>query len=678
MHDILEATQLTELGLTTQEANTICSQVQKLITSLPGAECWQQITQTVLKRQHPFALHKLLYTTVYPEWDKMPAPAWLPQPELSAQTNLTASMTELELPSYDAFYHWSVQHYPQFWEFAINKLNIQFQQPFSKMVDLTAGIESPKWLVNAKLNIVDSCLQAAANATAIIYQNENSVIQKISYVELTQLVNRIANSVKNHFKPGDAIGICMPMTAECVAIYLGIIKAGCVVVSIADSFSADEIATRLRIANAKGIFTQDYILRSGKQLPLYTRVQTANAPFAIVLPCKEKLTEKLRSTDQSWQTFLDTHDQFTTLTSNPQDTINILFSSGTTGDPKAIPWDHTTAIKAAVDAYFHHDIKAGDVIAWPTNIGWMMGPWLIFASLLNQGTIALFDGSPLEKGFGEFVQNARVTMLGLVPSIVKAWRTSACMEQLDWSAIKCFSSSGESSNVEDMLYLMWLANYRPIIEYCGGTEIGGAYVTGTFLQPSAPATFTTPTLGLDFIILDEQGKPTNNGEVALIPPSIGLSTRLINKDHHAVYYAEMPKSPDGKILRRHGDQIEKFANGYYRAHGRVDDTMNLGGVKVSSAEIERCLMGTEHILETAAIAVNPPGGGPSYLVIYAVPQNSVELDLATLKKHMQAVISQHLNPLFKIHDVMLIDALPRTASNKVMRRVLRDRYGAKS
>ncbi|HEY9602351.1 MAG TPA: hypothetical protein V6C85_12120, partial [Allocoleopsis sp.] len=129
---------------------------------------------------------------------------------------------------------------------------------------------------------------------------------------------------------------------------------------------------------------------------------------------------------------------------------------------------------------------------------------------------------------------------------------------------------------------------------------------------------------------------------------------------------------------RHGDQMERLPNGYYRARGRVDDTMNLGGIKVSSAEIEHALNTVEEICETAAIAISPPEGGPSQLVIYAVVTPESHKDKQTLQSDLQKAIAHHLNPLFKIRDLVLVDALPRTASNKVMRRVLRDSYSASS
>ena len=156
----------------------------------------------------------------------------------------------------------------------------------------------------------------------------------------------------------------------------------------------------------------------------------------------------------------------------------------------------------------------------------------------------------------------------------------------------------------------------------------------------------------------------------MIPPSIGLSTELLNKDHHEVYFEGTPQTPKGAPLRRHGDGVERLADGYYRIHGRVDDTMNLGGIKVSSAEIEGVLNAVNGIREVAAIAVSPPDGGPSQLVIYAVLLP--ETDTTSLTASLQAAIREHLNPLFRIHDLIVVDALPRTASNKIMRRVLRD------
>jgi acetyl-CoA synthetase len=371
-----------------------------------------------------------------------------------------------------------------------------------------------------------------------------------------------------------------------------------------------------------------------------------------------------------WSHFLLTNDQFAAKPCHPMQACHILFSSGTTSEPKGIPWNHTTPIKVASDAYFHQNIQPGHILTWPTNLGWMMGPWLVFAALINRATIALCADAPKERAFGEFVQNARVTMLGVVPTLVADWRQTKCMENLDWSAIRVFSSTGECSNADDMYYLMSLAGNKPIIEYCGGTEIGGAYVSSTIIQDNYPSLFSTPTMGMDFTILNEEGQQADVGEVAIIPPSIGLSTTLLNANHHEIYFEDMPILRNGKQLRRHGDQIMRYENGYFSLLGRIDDTMNLGGIKISSVEIERTLTGISDVIEVAAIADNSKGY--SRLVIYAVTLKS--LDKLSIQKEMQSKISRNLNPLFKIHDVVFVSELPKTASNKIMRRVLRKNY----
>jgi acetyl-CoA synthetase len=266
------------------------------------------------------------------------------------------------------------------------------------------------------------------------------------------------------------VAINTPMTFQAVAFYLGVVQAGGVVVSIADSFAADEIATRLRIVPCKWIFTQDVIVRGGKRLPLYEKVVAAQAPTAIVFGADGLPTMPLRSGDLTWEQFLSPNAAFDPLSCDSHDTVNVLFSSGTMGEPKAIPVDNVMMIKCVSDGHFYQNIQRGTMVCWPTNMGWLMGLWVVSASLVNGGTMALYEDAPNETGFGSFVHEAGVNILGVIPSLVRSWRQSGCMEQCDWRAIRAFSSTGECSNPEDMLWLMSRAGYRPVIEYCGGTE----------------------------------------------------------------------------------------------------------------------------------------------------------------------------------------------------------------
>ncbi len=680
---MLTVEQIIACGLDKAEASKISETLNRISPTQSATACWSEISRDILTPQHPFVLHQLLYETVYADFDRPthgPPPAWFPTDEDITEANITRMMAELHIKTYPEFHAWSVANRDTFWQMMIDRLNIKAIATTPEPQKGATGISTKL----AKLNIVESCFDVPDDTVALVAQRENDThLKTLTYRELECLTNRVANGLADiGMKQGDAIAIDMPMNAESVAIYLGIVKAGCVVVGIADSFAPDEIATRLRIGKAKAVFTQDYINRAGKRLPLYEKVIAANAPKAIVFSaaCKpnlaiekpsegsESLARTRREGDMTWNDFLSDTETFNAIPCHPDASTNILFSSGTTGEPKAIPWTHTTPIKSAADAYLHHDIHSGDVLAWYTNLGWMMGPWLIYASLINGATIALYDGVPTGRDFGVFVQNAKVSMLGVVPTLVRAWKNTECMRGLDWHAIRAFSSTGECSNPEEMLYLMSLAGYKPVIEYCGGTEIGGGYITGTRVQPAAPSTFTTPALGVDFRLFDEDREPTENGEVFIVPPSLGLSTSLLNADHNEVYFAGTPQ-PN---LRRHGDAIERLPNNYYRIHGRVDDTMNLSGIKVSSAEIEEVLNNVTGIQETAAVARFPKDGGPSQLVIYVVLIQSESIPIKQrLHAALQTEISEHLNPLFRIHDVAIVDALPRTASNKITRRLLR-------
>ncbi|KAI5081101.1 hypothetical protein GOP47_0004284 [Adiantum capillus-veneris] len=689
-------------------------QLQGILAHTCGspAHTWQMICKEILLPSHPFPLHQLLYYSTYQNWDgtKMgPPPVWMPSLETARATNigqclerhgreLLGPVYKDPITSFSAFQTFSVDNAKVYWSLLLEELAVKFHVEPECVLDTDNLDECPggRWLPGATLNVAECCLRAhharKDEDIALVWRDEgkdDTPAETTTFGELREKVSQVAIALEIcGFSKGDAIAIDMPMTIWAVIIYLGIVLSGCVVVSIADSFAACEIQTRLKISDAKGIFTQDIIVRGTKSIPLYTRVMEADGPKAIVLPGSgSELAVALREGDVSWNEFLgkalqtDKSGDYKAVPVSVDAFSNILFSSGTTGEPKAIPWTHLTPLKAAADAWAHHDIRAGDVVSWPTNLGWMMGPWLIYAAFFNNASIALYNGSPIGLGFVKFVQDAKVTMLGLVPSLVKGWKRACNGFDYDWSSIRCFSSSGEASNEDDYLWLMGRAQFKPVLEYCGGTEIGGAFATGSMLQPQALSTFSTPTMGCRLFLLDSGGIPlppdeAGVGEVALDPIFLGGSKILLNADHYDVYFKGMPCFK-GLRLRRHGDEFQRTPRGFYRALGRVDDTMNLGGIKVSSVEIERiCNIAHPSVLETAAIGVPEAGGGPEQLLIVVVLKESSDaVSNELLKQKFNATIQQKLNPLFKVASVAVANSLPRTASNKVMRRMLRSQFG---
>ncbi|KAK7304209.1 hypothetical protein RJT34_15331 [Clitoria ternatea] len=697
-------------GIQREAASTLHQRLQETI-AIHGADTpatWHHISNTILNPELPFSFHQMLYYGCYKDFGPDP-PAWIPDPESAALTNVgkllerkgeefLGSLYTDPIFSFADFQKFSVSNPEIYWKTVLDEMNISFSKPPECILrDSLLGEEpsshpSGQWLPGASINPAQNCLSVnekrSLNDTVIIWrdeQHDDLTLQRMTLKELREEVWLVAYALKSlGLEKGSAIAIDMPMNFKSVVIYLAIILAGYVVVSIADSFAASEISTRLQISKAKAIFTQDLIIRGDKSLPLYSRIVDAQSPMAVVMPTRgSEFSMKLRNGDLSWHDFLESVNslkgkEFIAIEQPVETFTNILFSSGTTGDPKAIPWTNITPIKAAADAWCHMDIRKGDVVSWPTNLGWMMGPWLVYASLLNGASMALYNGSPLGTGFAKFVQDAKVTMLGVIPSIVRGWRSANSISGYDWSAIRCFGSTGEASNVDEYLWLMGRARYKPIIEYCGGTEIGGGFVCGSVLQAQSLAAFSTPAMCCSLFILDDSGHPIPEnvpgmGELALGPLMLGASNTLLNADHYGVYFKGMPLW-NGKVLRRHGDVFERTARGYYHAHGRADDTMNLGGIKVSSVEIERICNGVDNnILETAAIGVPPSGGGPELLTIAVVFKNSdsPNEDLHQLKMSFNSALQKKLNPLFRVSQVVSLPSLPRTASNKVMRRVLR-------
>ncbi|XP_061372767.1 probable CoA ligase CCL12 [Gastrolobium bilobum] len=703
-------------GLTVREANELYNVLRDVLSLCPCSsdnptDIWRHVvTRRVLKPSYPHPLHQLVYYSLHdhssqPHADAAPPLYWFPSLEQSKRTNLGRLMETYgpkllgasykdPITSYPLFHKFSVQHPQVYWSLVLKELSVSFVEAPRCILDTSdPSKHGGTWLPGSVLNIAECCLQPTSHPSkqddslAIVWRDEGFDDSQVNHITLKQLrhqVMLVANAIDATFSKGDAIAIDMQMTANAVVIYLAIVLAGCIVVSIADSFAPKEIATRLRVAKAKGIFTQDFISRGGRKFPLYSRVIEAAACKVIVLPViGDDVGVQLRGQDLSWKSFLFSVRQnprsnhYSPIYQSVDSVTNILFSSGTTGDPKAIPWTQLAPIRSAADGWAAIDIQAGDVYCWPSNLGWVIGPTVLYHCFLTGATLALYHGSPQGHGFGKFVQDAGVTILGTVPSLVKVWKSTQCMEGLDWTKIKSFCSSGETSNVDDDLWLSSKAYYNPIIEMCGGTELASSYIAGSPMQPQAFGAFSTASMTTGFVILDENGVPYPDdvscvGEVGLFPLSLGASDRLLNADHEKVYYKGMPIYK-GQVLRRHGDIIKRTVGGYIIVQGRADDTMNLGGIKTSSVEIERvCDRADECILETAAIGVATANRGPEELIIFVVLKKGYNSNAENLKMKFSKAIQSNLNPLFKVSLVKVVAEFPRTSSNKILRREMRD------
>ncbi|KAK3145753.1 hypothetical protein QOZ80_3BG0256910 [Eleusine coracana subsp. coracana] len=706
----IEARDVEAAGLAAADASVFLAALRSAAAGAADeTAAWAAAAATVLRPEHPHALHQLVYYSVFAGWDRAargPPPYWFPSPADCKQTNLgrlmeanghrlLGSAYKDPISSFNLFHKFSVENQEVYWSMVIKELSIKFQQKPKSILDTSdRSKKGGTWLPGAVLNIAECCLlpwpsrNKTDDSTAIVWRDEgldDYPVKRMSLKELRTQVMTVANALDTMFQKGDRIAIDMPMTCNAVIIYLAIILGGFVVVSIADSFAPQEIRSRMEISKAVAIFTQDVIIRGGKNVPLYSRVVQGTSSKAIVLPATGgSLGVTLRNGDLSWEDFLSRaagrSSIYSPVYQSADTLINVLFSSGTTGEPKAIPWTQLSPIRCGSDTWAHLDVRPQDIGCWPTNLGWVMGPIILYSCFLNGATLALYHGSPLGRGFCKFVQDAGVTVLGSVPSLVKSWKGGNCAKGLDWTKIRVLATTGEASDIDDNLWLSSRASCKPIVECCGGTELASSYIQGSLLQPQAFGTFSGASMSTGFVILDEQGIPYPDdlpcaGEVGLFPIYFGATDRLLNADHSKVYFDGMPIYK-GRQLRRHGDIIQRTVGGYYIVQGRADDTMNLGGIKTSSVEIERvCNRADEGLLETAAISIKPAGGGPEQLAILALLKDrstSSSYDLNILKSKFQRAIQKNLNPLFKVSYVKIVPEFPRTASNKLLRRVLKD------
>ncbi|EPS70528.1 hypothetical protein M569_04232, partial [Genlisea aurea] len=531
--DCIAADDITALGIPAELADELHRKLVGTIASFGAGtpETWRLISKDILTPELPFSFHQLMYYGCYKNYGPDP-PVWMPDLDDARSTNVGKLLEDLgqdflgskyvdPISSFLDFQEFSALNLEVYWKTLLGKMNISFSVPPECILREDSATPGGHWLPNATSNQAKHCLRLSGmrtlKSTAVIWRDEGddeAPVNELTIEKLRTSVWLVAHALETlRFDKGAAIAIAMPMDVDAVVIYLAIVLAGYVVVSIADSFAPSEMALRLKISKAKAIFTKDLIIRGDRKLPLYSRIVDSQSPRAIVIPTKGTcISMKLRDEDIAWQTFLESAQvskgcEFIAVEQTTNAFTNILFSSGTTGDPKAIPWSVLTPFKSAADGWCHMDIREGDVIAWPTNLGWMMGPWLVYASLLNGASIALYNGSPLGSGFAKFVQDAKVTMLGVIPSIVRTWKSTNSVSGFDWSSIRCFASTGEASNVDEYLWLMGRAGYKPVIEYCGGTEIGGGFVTGSLLQNQCLSAFSTPALGCSLFILDDKGSP---------------------------------------------------------------------------------------------------------------------------------------------------------------------------
>jgi len=625
---------------------------------------------------------------------------WRPTIEGIEHANLTGFMREHGIGAFEELMRRSTSDVAWFTEAVLKYLDIQFYKPYSQVIDISKGIQFPKWCVGGEMNIVHNLLDKRQKSEmerqkiALLWEGEEGTTRSLTYQELYERVNKAANALRSlGLGKGDAIGLFMPMTPEIVIALLAIAKIGGVILPLFSGYGAGAIASRLTDADAKALFAADGAFRRGKAVEMKSIADeaAAQAPtlrHVIVLKRTGQSVPMTAGRDHWWDELIDPQPaEAATEVTSAEDVLMLLYTSGTTGKPKGVIHTHCGfPVKAAQDMAFGTDVHAseGDVIYWMTDMGWMMGPWLVFGSLLLGATMFLYDGAPdfpSPDRLWALVERHKVTQLGVSPTLIRTLIPygEEMFRKHDLSMLKCFASTGEPWNPDPWMWLFEKVGggTRPIINYSGGTELSGGIVMGNPLLRLKPCAFSAPCPGMAADVLDENGQPVRNavGELVIKAPWIGM-TRGFWKDPQR--YLETYWSKWENIWV-HGDFAAIDSDGMWYILGRSDDTLKIAGKRLGPAEIESILVHHPAVVESAAIGVPDKIKG-MVLVVFCVLATDARADLQAdnriekLREELKKMVSDEMGKPLAPKAVLFVSDLPKTRNAKVMRRMIRAAY----
>ena len=617
---------------------------------------------------------------------------WRPNIKWMEESNLNRFMRTQGIESFDDLMRRSVEDVAWFWDAVLKDLGIEFYTSYESILDLSEGIQFPRWCVGGEMNIVHNLVDKwqrtdVRNRVALRWEGEEGATVTLTYGELHREVCRCANALRElGLGKGDAVGLYMPMTPELCIAFLATAKIGGIILPLFSGYGPGAIATRLNDAGARALVTSNGAYRRGEIVNMKITADEAlvDVPSIehVIIHRRVDMTEEAPLTegrDHLWHELIPRQsDKAETERTSAEDIVMIIYTSGTTGRPKGAVHTHCGfPIKAAQDMYHCMDLKPGECMYWMSDMGWMMGPWLVFGTLCIGASMVFYDGAPDYPNVDrlwKLVDDHQVTHLGVSPTLIRSLRAHGVepIRKHDVSRLRAVGSTGSPWDPESWTWLFdhVLDRKKPILNYSGGTEISGGILCGNFFKPLKPCAFSGPVPGMDADVVDESGASVRGevGELVIRKPWIGMTRGFWNDEERYLetYWSRL----EGVWV--HGDFAAVDDDGLWYILGRSDDTIKVAGKRLGPAEVEALLNAHESVSESAAIGV--PHDVKGQEVVAFVVLNAGLEPTEELRQSLVQRVTDELGKPLRPREIKFVTALPKTRNAKVMRRVIRATY----
>jgi len=591
------------------------------------------------------------------------------------------------LDQYRRMYRESINQPAKFW--AREASELVWRAPWKKVLEWKAPFA--KWFVSGKLNISENCLDrhltgSRRNKAAIIWEGEPGDKRTLTYQQLHQEVCRFANVLKrNKVKKGDRVIIYLPNIPETAIAMLACARIGAVHSVVFGGFSADSIRDRTADSGAIALLTADGAHRRGSIVPLKKNVDDAlrghtSIKRVIVFRRAGNEIHMEEGRDVWWDRELEYVDANCPPASlDSEHPLYLLYTSGSTGKPKGIL--HTTGgylVGVYSTMKYVFDIRDEDIFWCTADVGWVTGhSYIVYGPLANGATTVMYEGAPnwpQPDRFWKIIEEYRINILYTAPTAIRAfirWGDDWVMKH-DLSSLRLLGTVGEPINPEAwMWYHKKIGGGRcPIVDTWWQTETGSILITplpGAI--PTKPGSATLPFFGVDPVIVDEKGHEvgTNVGGKLIIRRPWPAMLRTIYGDK-ARYRQQYWREFKGNYLT--GDGARRDEDGYFWIIGRIDDVLNVAGHRLGTSEIESALVSHPRVAE-AAVVPRPDELKGQGVVAFVTLKTGVDAT-RDLKEELRDHVGMHIGGIAKPDEVRFAEALPKTRSGKIMRRLLKE------